>query len=108
MKIRKTNNSVKTWFANKIKGILQRKLQDDCFSCLMELPDSHICQTHVNDASHKYLEKYFSTVLDGLDIQLVVNELNLTPAKSRSISSLIQKENWRQAVLDIIQNEVDG
>ena len=107
-KIRKTNNSVKTWFANKIKGILQRKLQDDCFSCLMELPDSHICQTHVNDASHKYLEKYFSTVLDGLDIKLVVNELNLTPAKSRSISSLIQKENWRQAVLDIIQNEVDG
>ena len=107
-KIRKTSNSVKTWYANKIKGIIQRKLQDDCFSCLMDLPDSHICQTHVNDASHKYLEKYFSTVLDGIDNELVINELKLTPAKSRTISSLTQKENWRQAVQGIIQNELNG
>ena len=72
----------------------------------MDLPGSYICQTHVNDVSHKYLEKYFSTVLDGINNALVINELKLIPAKSRSISSLIQKENWR-AVQGIIQNESD-
>ena len=74
----------------------------------MDLPDSHICQTHVNDASHKYLEKYFSTVLDGIDKELAINELKLSPAKSRSILSLTKKkEPWWQAVQGIIQNETD-
>ena len=106
-KIKKTSDLLKTWYANKIRGIIQSKLQDDCFSCLMELPDSYICQTHVNDSSHKYLEKYFSTVLDGIDKELAIKELKLSPAKSRSILSLTKKEPWRQAVQSLIQNETD-
>ena len=71
----------------------------------MELPDSHICQTHVNDTSHKYLEKYFSDVLDGIDKELAIKELNLTPAKSKTIYALVEKKTCRQAVQKIIQNE---
>ena len=51
--------------------------------------------------------KYFSTALDGIEKDLVVNELKLTPAKSRTILSLITTGSWRQAVQGIIQNKTD-
>ena len=65
----------------------------------------HICQTHVNDSSHRYLEKYFSDVLDGIDKELAIKELKLTPAKSKTILALVEKNTWRRAVQNIIQNE---
>ena len=74
----------------------------------MELPDSHICQTHVNDASHKYLEKFFSSVVDDIDIKLAIADLNLSTSKSRTITSLVKRKNWRQGVQSIIiQNKID-
>ena len=74
----------------------------------MDLPDSHICQTHVNDASHKYLEKFFSSVVDDIDIKLAIADLNLSTSKSRTITSLVKRKSWRQAVQSIIiQNKTD-
>ena len=91
-----------------MKSTIQKKLQEDCFSCLMELPDSHICQTHVNDASHKYLEKIFNSVVDDIDIKLAIADLNLSTSKSRTITSLVKRKSWRQAVQSIIiQNKTD-
>ena len=107
-KVSKKDDSIKQWYASKVKSIIENKLKEDCFSCLMELPDSHICQTHVNDASHKYLEKFFNSVVDDIDIKLAIADLNLSTSKSRTITSLVKRKSWRQAVQSIIiQNKTD-
>ena len=87
----KVDDAIKKWYVSKVKSTIQKKLQDDCFSCLMELPDSHICQTHVNDPSHNYLEKFFETVLNEIDSNAVITDLHLSTSKSRSILSLVKK-----------------
>ena len=106
-KVYKVDNAIKKWYVSKVKSTIQKKLQDDCFSCLMELPDSHICQTHVNDASHNYLEKFFETVLDEIDSNSVITDLHLSTSKSRSIPSLVKRSSWRHEVKCDIQNDTD-
>ena len=90
-----------------MKSTIQKKLQDDCFSCLMELNDSHICQTHVNDASHNYLQQFFDTVLNKVDSNSVITDLQISTSKSRSITSMVKKSCWRHEVKCEIQNDTD-
>ena len=73
----------------------------------MELPDNHICQTHVNDASHNYLEKFFETVLNEIESSSVITDLHLSASKSRSITSLVKRSSWRHEVKCDIQNYTD-
>ena len=64
-----------------MKNTIQKKLQDYFFSCLTELPDNHICQTHINDASHNYLEKFFETVLNEIESSSVITDFHLSASK---------------------------
>ena len=93
-KVSKVDDAIKKWYVSKVKSTIQKKLQDDCFSCLMELPDNHICETHVNDASHNYLEKFFETVLNEIDSNSVITDLHLPAWKSLSITSLVKRSSW--------------
>ena len=104
-KVKKIDDSIQKWYVVKIKDILRKKLKDDCFSCLMQLPDEHICQTHLNDGSHKYLDKFFSNVLDSLDKEMTIRELNLSTAEFRKLKMMTKKKHWRDGVKSIIQNE---
>ena len=104
-KVKKLDDLIQKWYAEKVKDIIQKRLKDDCFSCLMQIPDEHICQTHINDTSHKYLDKYFPNVLDGLDKELAISELKLSTIEGRKVKSIIKKKNWRDGVKSMIQNE---
>ena len=73
----------------------------------MELPDNHSCQTHVKDASHNYLEKFFETVLNEIESSSVITDLHLSASKSRSITSLVKRSSWRHEVKCDIQNNTD-
>ena len=106
-KVSKVDDAIKKWYVSKVKSTIQKKLQDDCFSCLMELPDNHICETHVNDASHNYLEKFFETVLNEIDSNVVITDLHLSASKSRSITSLVKRSSWHHEVKCDIQNDTD-
>ena len=72
-----------------------------------KLPDNHICETHVNDASHNYFEKFVENVLNEIDSNLVITDLHLSASKSRSITSLVKKSSWQHEVKCEIQNETD-
>ena len=106
-RVSKVDDSIKKWYAIKIKAIIQKKLKDDCFSCLMQLSDNHMCQTNINDVSHNYLETFFTTVLEGVDIKLIIADLNLSNSKSRSIPAMVKRNSWQQAVKSIIQSDID-
>ena len=106
-KLAKNQNAVKTWYAIKVCEILKKKLQDDCFSCLMGLNETHICNTSINHTSHNYLEKFFETVLSEIDCELVVKELSPS-VDIQSISSLIKKKRWKQSVKNIIQERINS
>ena len=73
----------------------------------MQLPDNHMCQTNINDVLHNYLETFFTTVLEGVDIKLIIADLNLSNSKSRSIPAMVKRNSWQQAVKSIIQSDID-
>ena len=73
----------------------------------MQLADNHMYQTNINYVSHNYLETFFTTVLEGVDVKLITADLNLSNTKSRSIPSMVKRNSWQQAVKSIIQSDID-